>query len=167
MKTLRSTLVLILAAFSFSVLVAQPAQAAYTDCPANRLCLFDLTGGGTLTWAGYVSPGICHNLPSYANNNASSFYNNLNGLNRAVQFYDQANCQPTLLRRQFNASTGPHFSGAQDNFYRDTLLNHRDRVTSIWFNTCTSGCGSGFMSDRKEGQDLETPIVSCPCRPKP
>jgi hypothetical protein len=139
--------ILVVAALTagLTVVAVSPAQAAYSDCPNNRVCLFDSNNGGTLIWAGYVSPGICHNLPSDVNNRANSFVNKLDGIERAVQFYDNSNCQPIALRRQQNSSIGPHFTGAQDNFYQDMLLSHRNRATSIWFNTCNPpGCGSGL-----------------------
>lgn len=170
MKTLRSALVVVLAAFGLTVLATQPAQAAYSECTTNRLCLFNGDGGTNLIWAGYAQPGTCVNLPAEDNDLTNSFYNRLTGSGRAVQLYQDNYCHTPLLRRQSGASTGPHFSGTADNMFTSPIPPHvtdKNKVTSIWFNNCNVNCGTALVSDRDEGLDLETPIVNCPCRPKP
>lgn len=144
MNRLFQSLVVLTVVVGVTTVVANPAHAAYSNCPLGNVCIWDgLNGSGSPMYVHSGAPGTCINLPSSVNNRAESFYNHLSGLNRAVQFYDGSGCTGTLLRRQSNGSGGPHFSGAADNFYLDHFLNHRNRATSIFYNSCTgAGCST-------------------------
>lgn len=124
----------------FGVAVASPAQAAYSECPVNWVCLWNNPNGVNLILVAARSPGTCHNITGYADNSADSFYNHLSS--RHVQFYRGANCTSALLRTHIWQGNNPlpYPPGRQANFLEtDTRgsgpISDRDEASSIYFNT--------------------------------
>jgi Peptidase inhibitor family I36 len=118
-----------------------PAQAvdaaSWDECWIGYACIWDgINSAGGILFAINGRAGTCVNVPASANDRAESFYNKLIGSGRAIQLYQHANCTGIQLRRQANGSAGPFFSGVRDSIYRDSLITHRNKLTSIWFNTC-------------------------------
>lgn len=138
-RRIRSGLVALLLAAGIVVGVQSSAQAlSYNECPLGLVCVWDrLNGGNNLIAAFFSSPGTCYNLATFDRNKAQSFYNHLNN-GKHVQFYDDPNCTGPLLRREANASQGPHAAGTKDSFCWNNngcggLYSVR-RLDSIWFN---------------------------------
>ena len=115
-------------ALTFGLVAPRPAHAAYSDCPANALCLWkDYDGNGArLTFMGpFAVRGSCQNLTTYAgwNDVVSSWKNNLSYGAMSIMSVNCPNNSP-------GAEYWPLPAGGQGNFpwYPD------NDVSSIRFN---------------------------------
>lgn len=143
-KTLAPRLLLIAVVSGLFVSVGPvPAQAAYSECPVNWVCLWNNPGGINLILVAARSPGTCHNITGYANDSADSFYNHLTptpASGRHVQFYRGANCTGALLRTHAWQGNNPlpYPPGRYANFLLGGAgradINDRNEASSIYFN---------------------------------
>jgi len=155
MKQVRAAVVVLLVALGITFTAVTPAHAAYTDCPLNFVCLFlNRDGGGGYIVNIYQAPGTCYNVPSSANDRATSYVNRLSST-RSMQVYRNANCSGHALHKDngFGGSTQPfpssnapyptNVNGSGNFINIDNLVlpgcslpDHCDNdiATSIWFN---------------------------------
>lgn len=136
MRHLPAVLALVAMLTGVGAQTVTPARTvAYSNCPAGFVCLWDDPNAfGNPTIIVFRNPGLCYSVPSGFNDRADSFYNHLtNG--HHVQFYRDHPCTGLLLRQtNNNRSGGPFPPGTMDNFIAARGINHRNQLTSIWFN---------------------------------
>lgn len=156
MRIIRVVVAALLLGAGLAVTAATPAQAAFIDCPNGRVCLFrDLNGTGGILVSIAWSPGTCYNVPTDANDRATSYVNRLPGT-RHMQVYRNAGCSGHALHKDngFGGSTQPfpslnapypEYLNSSGNFINVdspvipgcSVPDHCDNdiATSIWFNT--------------------------------
>lgn len=123
--------------------VATPAHAAWSSCSIGWVCVWDgnAGSGSPLYSAPIQGAGTCHNISSWANDQANSFYNHM-GNGRHVQFYADANCTGHGLHKDNNGiATGGIFDPFEDGEVGTILMSgngnchcDRNKMTSIFFN---------------------------------
>jgi hypothetical protein len=131
MKKVTALFSAIVLALGLSVAMAAPAQAAASDCPANRVCYWDDSGWVVLLESIWRAGGVCVNVAF--NDRANGFRNNLS---KHVQMYKDAGCTGPLLRN-WQGSTGPFPPGHTNLFFKPFCCGDGDqnKLTSIFVNT--------------------------------
>lgn len=154
----------------WNVVTETPAQAAYSDCPSNNVCLFDSVNGGNPLLFTNRPPGTCQNIPSEDNDRTDSFANRLNPSLRGgahhIQLFVHANCQ-TPVYAEVTRTAGPFPSAFQSNLIQEDANRRqvgcqfdpprgcwRNLVTSIFYNT-----GFTFTGPRSPGAPMIAPIA--------
>lgn len=109
---------------------------SYTQCTSGYVCgwtQYNGAGEYVLNPPIYRSPGTCYNLPSSDDNRINSIYNHL-GNGHHVQGYVDRNCTGTHIFTDCCGSS-PVPAGAQTNVQAGPVIDSRNKMSSIFFNT--------------------------------
>jgi hypothetical protein len=136
-KMLKAVAALAVALFGAVLVVQTPAQAAYADCQATRVCLFGSASYGGSPFqvtTGYIKtlPGNCMTLTASYNNWASSVVDKTSHIGgERIAFYDGSVGGTRLF---VSTSTGLKSSGVFSDPGLATgspVSNANDKVSSI------------------------------------
>lgn len=101
--------------------VAKPAQAAYSDCPSPRFCLWEHSDYNSPMYQYSPTVGTCYNLGAAINNRATSVYNRTGS---RVRLFDGTGCTGSSVYidngyRTWNLSLVGSFNDKASSFRRE------------------------------------------------